>query len=174
MNIERRIYLNDQEMLKYYNFYSELYKCMNKYIKMHMNGADGNITSHLTLDKERIQSQFPEAHSVEMLFENFRKEFENCGKTISSAQWKEYTDQFKYGWELFRKFGKSIRDTDTYWEELISKSHSIYIKCHKSKFVCGLLISIMTEIQEVATIQKKLNTPNTLVPNGKKNNNLKR
>lgn len=57
----------------------------------------------------------------------------------------EYFNIYKDVWEFHKRYCKT-QDSEAFWNEVITESSKIYEKYNKSKFVKGLLVAVLVEL----------------------------
>lgn len=65
--------------------------------------------------------------------------------------WKMYADV----WAFHKKFICGVCDDDSFWEQVVSESTAISKKHHENKFIIGLLLNEIDEMERIYKARRR-------------------
>jgi len=65
--------------------------------------------------------------------------------------WKMYADV----WAFHKKYINGVNDSDEFWEAVVSESNEIAKKHNENKFIVGLLLNEIDEMERIYKARRK-------------------
>lgn len=72
-------------------------------------------------------------------------------ENIKDYYWKMYCDT----WNFHKKYINRVNETDEFWEEVIRESNEIAKKHGNNKFIVGLLLNEISEMERIYKARKR-------------------